>query len=74
VEGTWRSHQVPLSAVRDNPDHLRQLEAWLRSYRPEELFDEHGSPRPEDARLRHHDWIRFHGTDRPEVADWPWDG
>ncbi|GGR40098.1 phosphoketolase family protein [Streptomyces netropsis] len=47
VEGTWRSHQVPLSQVRDNPEHLRQLEDWLRSYRPEELFDEHGGPRPE---------------------------
>ncbi|MGK5549297.1 phosphoketolase family protein [Streptomyces sp. URMC 127] len=46
VEGTWRSHQVPLPGVRDNPDHLRQLEEWLRSYRPEELFDEHGRPRP----------------------------
>ncbi|WP_424890861.1 phosphoketolase family protein [Streptomyces sp. XH2] len=45
VEGTWRSHQVPLAGVRDNPDHLRQLEAWLRSYRPEELFDEDGRPR-----------------------------
>ncbi|MFF1284747.1 phosphoketolase [Streptomyces sp. NPDC058299] len=45
VEGTWRAHQVPLSAVRENPDHLRQLERWLRSYRPEELFDEHGRPR-----------------------------
>ncbi|MEX1658721.1 hypothetical protein ABZ960_37110, partial [Streptomyces pseudovenezuelae] len=30
VEGTWRAHQVPLAAVRDNPEHLRQLEAWLR--------------------------------------------
>ncbi|MGX8909374.1 phosphoketolase family protein [Streptomyces netropsis] len=47
VEGTWRSHQVPLSGVRDNPEHLRQLEDWLRSYRPKELFDEHGEPRPE---------------------------
>ncbi|SDH63594.1 xylulose-5-phosphate/fructose-6-phosphate phosphoketolase, partial [Lentzea fradiae] len=46
VEGTWRSHQVPLSGVRDNPEHLRQLEQWLRGYRPEELFDEHGAPRP----------------------------
>ncbi|MDO0929319.1 phosphoketolase family protein [Streptomyces sp. TG1A-8] len=46
VEGTWRAHQVPLAAVRDNPEHLRQLETWLRSYRPEELFDEHGRPRP----------------------------
>ncbi|MFD7341719.1 phosphoketolase [Streptomyces violascens] len=44
VEGTWRSHQVPLASVRENPHHLRQLEAWLRSYRPEELFDEHGRP------------------------------
>ncbi|WP_413760999.1 phosphoketolase [Streptomyces sp. MMBL 11-3] len=44
VEGTWRSHQVPLSGVRENPEHLRQLEAWLRSYRPEELFDADGRP------------------------------
>ncbi|MGW2841720.1 phosphoketolase family protein [Streptomyces sp. NPDC001493] len=44
VEGTWRAHQVPLSGVRDNADHLRQLEAWLRSYRPEELFDDAGRP------------------------------
>ncbi|MFJ8295095.1 phosphoketolase [Streptomyces sp. NPDC094447] len=45
VEGTWRSHQVPLPEVREDPGHLRQLEEWLRSYRPEELFDEHGAPR-----------------------------
>ncbi|WP_306334114.1 phosphoketolase [Streptomyces sp. KL118A] len=44
VENTWRAHQVPLSAVRENPDHLRQLEEWLRSYRPEELFDGDGRP------------------------------
>ncbi|GGX75441.1 putative phosphoketolase [Streptomyces minutiscleroticus] len=44
VENTWRSHQVPLSGVRDNPEHLRQLEEWLRSYRPEELFDADGRP------------------------------
>ena len=44
VEGTWRAHQVPLSAVRENPEHLRQLEAWMRSYRPEELFDAEGKP------------------------------
>jgi xylulose-5-phosphate/fructose-6-phosphate phosphoketolase len=43
VEGTWRSHQVPLSAARDDPDHLRLLETWLRSYGPEELFDERGA-------------------------------
>ncbi|QUW85529.1 phosphoketolase family protein (plasmid) [Streptomyces mirabilis] len=45
VEGTWRAHQVPLDQVRTNPDHLRLLEAWLRSYRPGELFDEDGRPR-----------------------------
>ncbi|MFI7237412.1 phosphoketolase [Streptomyces cyaneofuscatus] len=44
VENTWRSHQVPLSGVRDNPEHLRQLDAWLRSYRPKELFDADGRP------------------------------
>jgi xylulose-5-phosphate/fructose-6-phosphate phosphoketolase len=42
VEGTWRAHQVPITDPRRNPDHLRLLEEWLRSYRPEELFDEHG--------------------------------
>jgi xylulose-5-phosphate/fructose-6-phosphate phosphoketolase len=49
VEGTWRSHQVPLPNVRENPDHLARLEAWLLSYRPEELFDADG--RPVDAAL-----------------------
>ncbi|MEV8340159.1 phosphoketolase family protein [Streptomyces niveus] len=44
VEGTWRSHQVPLAGVRENPAHLAQLEAWLRSYRPDELFDRDGRP------------------------------
>ncbi|MER6090967.1 phosphoketolase family protein [Streptomyces bluensis] len=44
VAGTWRAHQVPLAAVRENPDHRRQLESWLRSYRPEELFDAEGRP------------------------------
>ncbi len=43
VEGSWRSHQVPMTDVRDNPDHLRVLDEWLRSYRPEELFDEDGA-------------------------------
>lgn len=44
VTGTWRSHQVPLAGVRDNPEHLRILEQWLRSYRPGELFDGGGRP------------------------------
>jgi xylulose-5-phosphate/fructose-6-phosphate phosphoketolase len=42
VEGFWRAHQVPLPGVRGNPTHLKQLENWLHSYRPEELFDESG--------------------------------
>ena len=45
VEGTWRAHQVPLAEVRTNPEHLRQLEEWMRSYRPEELFGADGGPR-----------------------------
>ncbi|MEU6205814.1 phosphoketolase family protein [Micromonospora musae] len=44
VEGTFRAHQVPLSEVRTNPAHLAELERWLRSYRPEELFDATGTP------------------------------
>ncbi|MDO8986409.1 phosphoketolase [Cypionkella sp.] len=44
TEGFWRSHQVPLSGLADNPEHLALLEAWLRSYRPEELFDADGAP------------------------------
>ncbi len=44
VEGTFRAHQLPLSQVRTNPEHLVQLEEWLRSYRPEELFDASGRP------------------------------
>jgi xylulose-5-phosphate/fructose-6-phosphate phosphoketolase len=47
VEGTWRSHQVPMTDVRSNPDHLRVLEDWLRSYGPDELFDEEGGLRYE---------------------------
>ncbi|MGZ6779427.1 MAG: phosphoketolase family protein [Mycobacterium sp.] len=46
VEGTWRSHQVPLSETRTNKKHLAQLEEWLHSYRPEELFDDDGTLRP----------------------------
>jgi xylulose-5-phosphate/fructose-6-phosphate phosphoketolase len=51
VEGTWRSHQVPLAEVRTDPDHLRELEDWLRSYRPDELFDERGALVSELAEL-----------------------
>ena len=44
VSGTWRAHQVPLAGVKDDADHLRLLESWLKSYRPEELFDDVGAP------------------------------
>jgi xylulose-5-phosphate/fructose-6-phosphate phosphoketolase len=46
TEGSWRSHQVPLADFARQPAHLQALEAWMRSYRPEELFDERGAPRP----------------------------
>ena len=51
VEGTFRSHQVPLSDPATNPEHLKLLEDWLRSYRPEELFDEQGRLKTELAEL-----------------------
>jgi xylulose-5-phosphate/fructose-6-phosphate phosphoketolase len=51
VEGTWRSHQVPMADVRDNPKHLKVLEEWMRSYRPDELFDEGGRLRSDLAEL-----------------------
>ncbi len=49
AEGSFRSHQVPMSDVREKPEHLAILDDWLRSYRPEELFDEDGVLRPELA-------------------------
>jgi xylulose-5-phosphate/fructose-6-phosphate phosphoketolase len=52
VEGTWRAHQVPLDGVRTNDGHRVELEAWMRSYRPEELFDEQGRPQPDVV-----DWL-----------------
>ena len=51
VEGTFRAHQIPLPGVRERPDHLRQLEEWMRSYRPEELFDAEGRIDPAIAAL-----------------------
>ena len=46
VENTWRAHQVPLAGVRSNPEHLAQLQAWMESYRPAELFTQDGEPTP----------------------------
>ena len=51
AEGSFRSHQVPLADLASKPEHLAQLEAWLRSYEPEQLFDERGALRPELAAL-----------------------
>ena len=47
VEDFWRSHQVPMGGMHENPEHVTQLEAWMRSYKPEELFDESGALVPE---------------------------
>ena len=51
IEGTFRSHQVPLAVDAAHPEHLGQLESWMKSYKPEELFDERGRLRPELAEL-----------------------
>jgi xylulose-5-phosphate/fructose-6-phosphate phosphoketolase len=51
LEGTWRAHQVPITDVDTNPAHLKLLEQWMRSYRPEELFDESGKIKPDIAAL-----------------------
>jgi xylulose-5-phosphate/fructose-6-phosphate phosphoketolase len=51
TEGYWRSHQVPLAELAEKPKHVRLLEQWMKSYKPEELFDEHGTLRAELAEL-----------------------
>jgi xylulose-5-phosphate/fructose-6-phosphate phosphoketolase len=51
TEGFWRSHQVPLAEIGSNPQHLKLLESWMKSYNPEELFDEKGALVPELAAL-----------------------
>ena len=51
AEDFWRSHQVPMSEVRDNPEHIKILEQWMKSYKPEELFDENGRFKPELAEI-----------------------
>ena len=53
IEGTFRAHQVPLATVRENPEHLKILEAWMRSYKPQELFDDNGRFIQELAALAH---------------------
>jgi xylulose-5-phosphate/fructose-6-phosphate phosphoketolase len=51
AEGYWRSHQVPMGEMHDNPEHIKILEQWMKSYRPEELFDDAGHFKPELAEL-----------------------
>ncbi|NYI40683.1 xylulose-5-phosphate/fructose-6-phosphate phosphoketolase [Demequina lutea] len=51
TEGSWRAHQVPLASARDTEEHLHILEEWMKSYHPEELFDENGVPLPEVTKL-----------------------
>lgn len=62
VEGTFHAHQVPLAEVRENPEHLAMLEAWLRSYRPEELFDRDGRPVADLDPLRPRGELRMSAT------------
>ncbi|PXY36550.1 phosphoketolase family protein [Prauserella flavalba] len=81
LEGTWRAHQVPLPGARRDPLQLAQLERWLRSYRPEELFTAEGAPAPLVRSQRPRAELRMSGTPRahgltqrdlrlPEVADY----
>ncbi len=51
TEGYWRSHQVPFAEMATKPEHIKLLESWMKSYRPDELFDESGAPRPDIGAL-----------------------
>jgi xylulose-5-phosphate/fructose-6-phosphate phosphoketolase len=62
TEDFWRSHQVPLSGIHDNPEHLQLLEDWMRSYRPDELFDDNGSLKPELKALAPKGHLRMGAT------------
>ena len=62
TEGHWRSHQVPLAEVATNPAHLALLEQWMKSYRPDELFDASGAPEAELAELAPHGVRRMGGN------------
>lgn len=62
TEGSWRSHQVPLEELRQKPEHLQMLEDWLRSYRPQELFDQRGRLLDELAELAPEGNLRMGST------------
>ena len=64
VEGTWRSHQVPVAEVRTNPAHLKVLEEWMQSYGPDELFDEDGRLRDDLRELAPHGELRMSANPR----------
>ena len=71
VEGTFRAHQVPVSDPATHPEHLKLLEEWLRSYRPEELFDEQGRLKPELAEWDYGDYEGQRSVDiRQGRPDW----
>ncbi|WP_084127841.1 phosphoketolase [Demequina sp. NBRC 110055] len=65
TEGSWRSHQVPLSSARDTEEHLKTLESWMQSYGPEDLFDEAGAPKPATRALAPEGQLRM--SARPEA-------
>ncbi|MFN8593959.1 MAG: phosphoketolase family protein [Thermomicrobiales bacterium] len=81
IEGTFRAHQVPAGAARTNPEHLAILEAWLRSYHPETLFNKDGSPAADivaaapigDRRLGMNPatrgWTQTTALERPSIAE-----
>lgn len=75
IEGTFRAHQVPLAAVKENPAHLAQLEAWLHSYQPDTLFDAQGTLVPELAALAPSGQLRMGANPwangGPEIAPLP---
>ena len=71
AEGTWRCHLTPLEHPRSDPGQLAQLEAWLRSYRPEELFDESGAPLPEIRALAPRGAARMSAALTPRAAPSP---
>ena len=67
-EGYWRSHQVPMSAMRGHPEHVRVLETWMKSYRPEELFDANGRLKAELAALAPEGTRRMSAIRTPTAA------
>jgi xylulose-5-phosphate/fructose-6-phosphate phosphoketolase len=69
VEGSWRAHQMPILDPVTNPEHLKQVESWLRSYRPEELFDENGTLIAELKALAPHGSRRISGNPHANGGD-----